>query len=294
MTRPATTSAPRPGCSCSSILALLALLLVGAFIVSCTASATGLAGERPPVPPRTYYEDVNSVVITPIQPKLVKSTEGPVFFDGARIAVIQFRSPEDTQGGVLVSDTLATLLREQGFQVFERDRVDRILEEQQLASDGLVNLSDLEVAQALGQLESVDYMVFGAVTLYRIEPQAVYLPIRIVEEDKARYVERYEEFRRWYLEDWFPFRLSYFQSEEEKLKRLRSVDNVWSLEDLENEYRKLSRREFRIIASVGVSAKVVDVRTGAIVWSGQAETNDFTLVNGSRRILQEFLASIQS
>jgi curli biogenesis system outer membrane secretion channel CsgG len=291
--KPQSTAGDRVKGCFSSIFGLATFLVIGLLMVSCGASATGLAGERPPYPPRLYFEDVENVVIQPISVYSVKNFQGALFDENSRIAVINFRSPEDTQGGVLVSDMFASILRREGFQVFERDRIERILDEQQLAQEGRLALSDSDIADILGGLESVDYMIFGAVTIYESEPQSIYLPVRIRDEDRERYEEQYTAYRNWYINDWFPLRLSYFESEEEKTRMIRSVEGVWSLEDLEEEINKFSRRESRVIATVGISAKIVDVRTGTIVWTGQSETVDFTLVNGSERILNGFLASIQ-
>jgi len=36
---------------------------------------------------------------------------------------------------------------------------------------------------------------------------------------------------------------------------------------------------------IGATAKVVDVKSGQIVWMGQAEAHDFTLVDASQRII---------
>ena len=135
----------------SRVFAIIIMLLVGTVMVSCAASATGLAGEKPPVLPRVFYQDAKSVLIQPVKARVVKIRAGSIFSEGLRIAVIRFGSPEKTQGGVLVSDMFATQLRQQKLQVFERDRVDRILGEQQLAIEGKVALTDLEIAQEIGR-----------------------------------------------------------------------------------------------------------------------------------------------
>jgi curli biogenesis system outer membrane secretion channel CsgG len=268
------------------------LLVVGYFLVSCAATATGIGTKEKPYLPRTYYADVEDVVIEDIEPVIVKTVEGSVFDQNARIAVLDFHSPEQTQGGSLVSDMFASLLRKEKYQVFERDKIQRILDEQQLAFEGRVIQSDLEVAETLGRLETVDYMVFGAVTIYKSKAQSIYLPLYMRQDDREKYKEKYNAYKEWHLNRWFPFPLYFFEPEDEKLKILRHVEDVWSLEELENEYQKVLKHEYRVIATIGISAKIVDVRTGEIVWTGQAETNDFTLVNGTERILNEFLISM--
>ena len=66
-----------------------------------------------------------------------------------------------------------------------------------------------------------------------------------------------------------------------------------SLEELEEELQKYSRQEFRVIATIGITAKIIDISTGEIIWTGQAETSDFTLVDGAKRILEGFINSVE-
>ena len=64
------------------------------------------------------------------------------------------------------------------------------------------------------------------------------------------------------------------------------------MEELEEEYKKFSKEEFRIVATVGVSMKIVRVRDAKVVWAGQGETNDVSLVNGATRIVESFMETI--
>jgi hypothetical protein len=239
--------------------------------------------------PRTEYGTSEEVVVRPVSPNTVKLREGELFEEGSKVAVFQFQSPDMTQGGALVSDMFSSLLQEQGFSVVERDNIDSILREQNLVGENRTSLSDLQVADRLGKLTAADYMVFGSVTLYQAEPQTIYIPIRVKEEDRNDYEEEYSKYRRSYLNSW-----DFWVPRERKIKRLREEANVFSLSEIETELTKTSKQEFRVIASVGISAKVVDVRRGEIIWLGQGETNDFTTVNATQRILNEFIKSIQS
>jgi hypothetical protein len=282
---------------CASCLGLSISLVFFLGLAGCAASfvasGLGIGTERSPYPPRVYYEPVEDVVIQDIESNYIRLRNSAIFQPGARIAVLNFRSPEGTQGGVLISDMLATSLKDEGFAVFERDRIDTLLSEQDLASEGAIQLSDLDIAERLGNLESVDFMVFGSVTLYESEPQAVYRSLLIHEDDIESYVDRYDRYREWYISHIFPFSLDYFDSEETKIQRLRVEQGVLSLDEYQDEIEKYPRREFRVVASLGVTARVVDIRSGEIIWTGQAETTDFTLVSAAERILSDFFASIQ-
>lgn len=256
------------------------------FLVGC--------GEKPPYTPRTYYGSAEDTVIRDVKINSVKTNRIGIFNKGKTVAVLSFKSPDKTQGGALVSDIFSLLLQQRGVFVVERDNIKRILNEQKLLkNDGVgVVLSDLEIAKKLGKLISVDYMIFGSVTLYKSEGQVLYLPVHIKQEDRDSYTKDYNRYRDWYLTngDWWPFSAS----KEDRIKKLRSVEKILSIAELEEEFGKISKTEFRTIAAIGISAKIVDVNSTKIDWMGQGETIDFTLVQGANRILDKFMVSMKS
>ena len=267
--------------SSSISLALPAVICLSLVLVGC--------GVDPPYSPRTYYESVEDVIIHDVQANSVKLSNKPLLSENSKIAVMGFQSPEDSQGGVLVSDIFSLLLQKDGYGVIERDNIDHILREQRLVGSGKTTLSDLEVARRLGKLVAADYMIFGAVTLYKSEGQTIYLPIRIREEDREEYLAEYNAFREWYVgRFWSPL-----VPKDVRIKQVRTDLGVLSLDELDEELKKIAKTEFRVIASIGISAKMVSVRDAKIQWMGQAETADFTLVGGASRILREFIESIQ-
>jgi len=280
------------------ILVLIAVVVIGllAFFGSSTSGGLPIPflSKRPPYPPRADYGRVEDVVIRDIAVSSVRANEGPAFGQDVRVAVYTFDAPQGTQGGVLVSDIFAATLREKGYQVFERSEIERVLREQQLLIEGRTTASDLDIAQRLGQLGAVQYMVFGAVTLYNSEGQTVLLPVTVAQEDREVYEEEYAEYRDWYING---FRLApnrWATDAFDRAEMLRAEEGVLSIEELEEELLKEPREEFRTIASVGISAKIVDVQTGEIIWMGQSETTDFTLVQASSRVVEELLNSALS
>lgn len=265
---------------------LVAVLFIGTLVLLSLGLVSGCSS--PPYFPRTEYGTTEEVVIRPVNPNTVKLQQGHIFKKGSKIAVFSFQSPNLTQGGSLVSDMFSSLLQEQGFSVVERDNIDRILREQSLVGDTRTDLSDLQIANKLGKLVAADYMIFGAVTLYQAEPQTIYIPIRIKKEDRADYEKEYSQYREKYINSW-----KFWIPREKKIKQLREDEKVLSLPEIETELAKVSKQEFRVVASVGISAKVVDVEGGEIIWLGQGEANDFTTVNATQRILVDFIKSMQ-
>jgi len=240
--------------------------------------------------PRTYHEKVENIVIRPVNFNGFKQVKESIFSKNSRIAILVFKDPEKTQAGALISDMFTAFLEQEGYQVLERDNIDRVLSEQQIIEGGSTNLTDLEIAKRLGKLVSADYMIFGAVTLYQVSSQVVALPIRIKDEDREDYEKDYSTYKKRYING--PH-LNFWVSKEDRGKQFRRKLQISSLEELEDKYNSRLKTEFHVIASIGVSAKVVDVKSGKILWLGQGETNDFDVVSATRRILVEFLNSIQ-
>lgn len=251
-------------------------------IIGLTACA------RPPYYPRTKYGTIEEFVIQPPKINSIKTTDKNVLKKGSKVAVFSFKSPSETQAGSLISDMFSSLLQKKSYRVVERDNIDRILREQNIIEGEKTNLSDLEVANRLGKLIAADYMIFGAVTLYSSEPQRVYLPIGINKDDRDSYEKRYSKYRDQKVNDW-----RIWMSREDKIDELRAKERVLSIPELEEELQKSSKITTRVIASVGITAKIVDVKKGEIIWLGQAETTDFTTVGATQRILDTFYESMQ-
>ncbi len=83
-----------------------------------------------------------------------------------KIAIIDFSGPANS--GSLAASLLTTkLLNSQFFQIFERSKIDMILEEHKLAMSGVV---DESTARKVGQLLGVDALIFGEVVSFSVEP----------------------------------------------------------------------------------------------------------------------------
>jgi hypothetical protein len=257
------------------------LAFISIFITSCSP--------KEPYPPRVSFLSIEDVVIDPVEVNIVKTTNEKIFSGHPKIAVFDFEGPEETQGGVLISDMFTSILERQNIgEIIERDNINQILQEQKLLSQNQTSLNEEEIANRLGKLISVDYMVFGSVTLYQSEPQTINVPIEINQEDLKNYAEEYEKYKEWYLNKLFPINAP----EKERLKLLFNQENILSPNELENEYSSISRTTFEVVASVGISAKIINIKNGEVVWVGQGTTNDLTLVSATKRILEEFILSI--
>lgn len=93
-----------------------------------------------------------------------------------RIAILEF---EDKSGagapGEAVADMLTTELFNTGdFTILERQRIDDILSEQGLASDGYV---DGATGAGMGKLLGVDFLISGAITQFTTETAGGVVPL---------------------------------------------------------------------------------------------------------------------
>jgi len=83
-----------------------------------------------------------------------------------KIAIVDFRGANGS--GQLAASLLTTDLLSDGFyQIFERTKVDQIMQEHKLAMSGIVDESS---AKQVGLLLGVDGLIFGQVVTYKFEP----------------------------------------------------------------------------------------------------------------------------
>ncbi len=83
-----------------------------------------------------------------------------------KIAIVDFQGPNGS--GALASSLLTTnLLSDRFYQIFERTKIDQILEEHKLAMAGIV---DENSARKVGLLLGADALIFGQVVTYKFDP----------------------------------------------------------------------------------------------------------------------------
>jgi curli biogenesis system outer membrane secretion channel CsgG len=85
--------------------------------------------------------------------------------DVKKIAVVDFIG-EERSGSQIATLTQSILMGTQYYEILERDKLQRVLEEQNLALAGVV---DDATAAEVGKLLGVDAMIFGEVTMYDVE-----------------------------------------------------------------------------------------------------------------------------
>ena len=83
-----------------------------------------------------------------------------------KIAIADFQG-QNRSGSQIATLTQSMILQTEHYEVMERDKLRRILEEQNLGMSGVV---DATTAAEVGKLLGVDALIFGEVATYEVEP----------------------------------------------------------------------------------------------------------------------------
>lgn len=281
-----------------SILGSFSVFVLFFILTGC---ATMIPAPRPPMfpappdPPRTNTQTIEQAVNTdpilnfnpiPPLPDLPKRT----------FAVMDFLSKKEGEGAsVLVADTFYISLSNRGLKIIERERIRRIAEEQDLLMrEGRRSITEEEKAQRIGKLVGADYIIFGAVTEYETQNRDVNLGSFIPPKERDRYAADFQEFQRKaqeyneayqrYLKEVENYNMTQavlLSGHRIYLGQTPRVERVKTLEEWEDETARVIRRTaLATVANIGMTARVIDVRTGQIVWVAQGAKRHTQLHEG--------------
>jgi curli biogenesis system outer membrane secretion channel CsgG len=175
-----------------------------------------------------------------------------------KIAIVDFQGQERS-GNQIATLIQSDLMKTKYYDILERDKLKRILEEQNLAMSGVV---DQETAVEVGRLLGVDAMVFGEVTLYQVER----------DERGVEKVERKEGTGRY---EWVEEK-NIFTGKKRKVKReiMKTV--------LVDQHYRIRR------GTVAINFRVVGVETAQLLaaHSDSRSYNSGKVIEGSRETLK--------
>ncbi|ACS80285.1 CsgG/HfaB family protein [Maridesulfovibrio salexigens] len=239
-----------------------------------------------PIPPKSIYETIQEAVVTPMNLDSFRMHKRPLTKEKT-FAIMNFRANDNTSGS-MVSDRLIIELKTKGYHVIDREEIDKVVREQAMMSEHKTGLTDLEIAQRIGRLVHADYFVFGSVTDKYTDSLNISLNRIIVKNDIPRYdrdVEMFESERSEYEmeSDKFASRTGIMLPE---LERAKTIDE-W-----QEDYYAKPKRTFSTISRIGLTAKVVDVKTSQIFWVGQAGVSDTGMQDGLKRVVRAMISSI--
>lgn len=227
-----------------------------------------------PDPPKVVFPDPKSVIIQPVNPDyhrepLLNITQSTKF------AIVPFKDSQGMGAGSLVADMLMLQLKKHGYQIVDRETIDRILKEQEMISGRKTSSDDLELAKKIGQIESFDYMITGAINDYSAKSENVKISPNIPRDEVDRYVSEYLEFVNYYTNE---------ADEKERPSRYPNTIQQWEME-----YASKPRDHYLSMARIGLSSKMIKLENTKIVWIGLASTTDLSLQVGTKRVVDDMI-----
>lgn len=185
-----------------------------------------------------------------------------------RVAVISFTDYPGMPGsGGLAAGAFEQGLLGAGYDVMERASIDQILKERRLTA------VDSKTAKELGKLLGVDALLLGRVTGY-IKERATLITMNVVDEHmEPVYVKRHH--RREQNGGWIDV-------QENELQGYKT--------------RRVARKEPRWVTApgqFGVSARLVYVPTGEVLWSGSDVEQSSSLGDSAQTVADAILGAVK-
>lgn len=186
-----------------------------------------------------------------------------------RVAVMGFSDHSGRPGsGEVLSGAFEQGLLSAGYGLVERDQVEKILREKKLSA------RDPKAAKLLGKVLGVDALLFGRITDYR-EPREVLTRADVVDTHQDPiYVRR--------------------------TKRVQQADGTYASTEVTElqGYRttRVVRREPRTVTTygrLGVSARLVFVPTGEVLWTGSDASSVYTFEEAARSVADSILKAVK-
>ncbi|MCW8924610.1 MAG: CsgG/HfaB family protein [Gammaproteobacteria bacterium] len=231
---------------------------------------------RFPTPPKVRYPDPDTVAIT--KPLLDANKHAGLRLSKKQtIAIINFKEPANSGAGSLMADSMILELKNRNFKVVDRDQIEKLMREHGLMAGGKTKMTDLEISKKLGKLVQADYIIYGAITEYSAKSENISLSPVIHDSDLRRYDEEYRAFVDFYRDN-------------QDVERMPTMPK--SIQEWELDYASKAKQSYITIARVGVTAKMVDMKSSNIVYVGIANVTDKRLQQGVRRIVNAMTEDI--
>lgn len=231
---------------------------------------------RFPTPPKVRYPDPDSVAVT--KPMLESNKHAGLRLSKKKtIAIMSFKEPIGSGAGSLMSDSMILELANRGFKVVDREQIEKLMREHGMMASGKTRLTDLEISKKLGKLVRADYIVYGAITEYTAKSENISLSPVIRDSDLQRYDEEYRAFVDFYRDN----------DDVERMPTFPKAIQEWELD-----YASKAKNSYINIARVGVTAKMVDVKSSKIVYVGIANVTDKRLQQGMKRIVNVMIEDV--
>ena len=274
---------------------------VGMLVGGCVTIPVAPTMPAPPQSPRTQLQSIEAVVNTPPVLNFHKS-ESTKDTREKKLATLDFTDSGGAGGagsGTLVADMLNISFLRMGIPVVERQHIQKIIAEQEIVRQSK-ELTEEERARLIGRIAKADYIIFGAVTEYVAADRDVQLGWFIPDKEKQRYsreVEAYQSERAGFNVQYLQY-LRHVQiynrakgsSRYMIMPEKSTAPKVPTLEELEDmAAARAPRTQLARVANIGVTARVINVQTGKIVWIGQAAKRHLQLQEGLQELTNKMV-----
>ncbi|HVE14607.1 MAG TPA: CsgG/HfaB family protein [Elusimicrobiota bacterium] len=218
--------------------------------------------------------------LAPILAALLAACAGPAatikpgydFTGIRRVALLGFDDfPRQPGSGNVVASIFEKHLLGANYSVVERRRVSDILREHAFSASGAV---DPRTAKSLGQLLGVDALILGSITSFSPGREGTVMVDR--SEDSTQPVMRPVTRQERVGDQWVPV----------------TRDEVVGYRTIHN--RRREPQTYTVYASVGVAARMVDVKTGEVLWIGSDTETGYDLEGAAEDAAQRILKSVKS
>lgn len=254
-------------------------------------------------PPATRYQSLEAVINTPVVLNFNKPTQKDS--KNTTIAVMPLGGVVPV-AGTFVADSLLIAFSRKNFKIVERENIETVMRERQIVEQSR-DLTEEKKARLIGRIVKADYMVLGAVTEYNSQNQMVPLCRFIPRPELDRYAAEYYHYEKAYA--------TYMEQYNQYLKDVRDYnikaeilggrekgqyvikpgppsEKPKSLEEWQREVESAPcKQELGTMANIGLTARIIDVKTGEIVWVGQASKRHTQLQEGLQILTSELVDS---
>ena len=186
-----------------------------------------------------------------------------------RVAVVGFSDYSNRPGsGETLSGAFEQGLITAGYDLVERAQVDKVLREQKLSA------GDLKAVKRIGQTLGVDALLFGRITDYR-DAREILTDAEIIDTFQDPIYVR-------------------------KTKTIKNPDGTAGQTEVSEitgyRTKRVVRREPRTVTTygrLGVSARLVFVPTGDVLWSGSDASSVYTFEESARAVSDSILKAVK-
>ena len=282
---------------------LFKILTTSAMCIYVSGCANTTPPPSKPMEPQGRWQTVQEVIkqdLRPASSKWIGSDKSKSNLAGMKIGIDSFEG--NTTGAPLASQNVAQKLLEMAgknglFKVIDRSKLIKRKNELEMTSGGFTKMTEEEQLQALGKSVSADYLLDGSVVEYSSDQKTIPLQYVFKQGEETRYEKDYNTFIS-QLNTWQQGQSGnpadlLIDRNQRMLQAMHLKQETLSLKQYkrENGYN-MARSQSRNIAAVGITARLIDVKTGEFVWLYQSELKGFSVMDTMDKVVEQLVSDL--